>query len=93
MFKEKFDLETLYEVRRKLHEIQEWSFEQTNNNQELYHIIDGLCRVANMYNDVVVQSIRDNEIFTGNPQRYIESKLEASYSAYEYRKTNQKSFY
>ncbi|WP_046174953.1 hypothetical protein [Domibacillus indicus] len=93
MLTEKFDLETLYEVRKKLYEIQEWSFDQKNDHQELYHIIDGLCRVANMYNDVVVQAIRDNEIFTADPQRYIENKLKASYHAYENKKTNQKSFY
>ncbi|MEM1505229.1 hypothetical protein RG959_17665 [Domibacillus sp. 8LH] len=85
MLNEKFELEALYDVREKLHEIQEWSVAQTNDNQELYDIIDGLCRVANMYNDVVIQAVRDKEIFTANPQDYIESKLGASYGTYKYR--------
>lgn len=78
MLREKFDSETLKDLDQKLTEIQLWSI-SVKADHHLYDIIDGLCRVAGMYNDVIRQYIEDGEIVTSDPQRYIQSKFGLAY--------------
>ncbi|MEM5009402.1 hypothetical protein WKH57_01645 [Niallia taxi] len=79
---DKFDLESLRKVQEQLHDIQIWSISQ-QENQHLFDVIDGLCRVANMYNQVISQEIEDKHITTGDPQHYINNKLDYPYAVYK----------
>ncbi|MGG3448721.1 hypothetical protein [Domibacillus aminovorans] len=91
MLEEKFDLETLENVRKKLAEIQAWSTIQRKAAHELYDMIDGLCRVAHMYNMAIAQQIEDGYITTSNPQSYIQSKLSTPYAIYRWENSKRES--
>lgn len=91
MFREKldskFDLESLERTKQQLLDIQMWSTIQQvdNDTRELYDMIDGLCRVAHMYNMIITQEVRDKNIVTSDPQDYIDSKISYPYHIYKKR--------
>lgn len=75
---DKFNLHELEEVSRKLNEIQSWSVNHSGDTH-LLGIIDGLCRVANMYNMVIKEEIVNGHISTFDPEDYIKNKLREPY--------------
>lgn len=91
MLKEKFDLEKLELEKNKLLEIQLWSTLNRSDDHELYGIIDGLCRVAHMYNMIITQAIENEYITTSDPQGYIEAKLSVPYAIYLREKSKSES--
>ena len=80
---DKFDLESLRRTAKQLNEIQIWSTCQHDENRELYNMIDGLCRVAHMYNMVITQEVREGNVITSEPQDYIDSKISYPYTIYK----------
>ncbi|KRE71984.1 hypothetical protein [Paenibacillus sp. Soil750] len=85
MLEDKFDEISLKELDKKLKEIQLWATMQRSDEHMLYHMIDNLCRVAVMYNDVLMQLLRDGHIVTSDPLNYIEAKFSTPYSIYKKR--------
>lgn len=83
MLQEKFDETSLKELDKKLNEIQLWATIQRSDEHMLYHMIDNLCRVAGMYNDVLLQLLKDGHIVTSDPLNYIEAKFSTPYSIYQ----------
>lgn len=83
MLEQKFNLLSLYELNKKFNEIQVWATMQRSDEHMLYPMIDHLCRVAGMYNDVVIQLLKDGCIETGDPLGYIEGKFSTSYRIYQ----------
>jgi len=79
----KFDLPRLEELHKKLNEIQIWSTIQRSDEHMLYHMIDNLCRVAGMYNSVIMQLLEDAHIEAYDPLDYIEGKFSIPYSIYQ----------
>ncbi|MCF6409705.1 hypothetical protein [Pseudalkalibacillus salsuginis] len=72
---ETFDLDFLKQMNKQLNDIQLWATCQRCDEHNLYHVIDNLCRVAGMYNDVIEQHISDGYVTTGDPQVYINNKM------------------
>jgi hypothetical protein len=90
MLEEKFDLETLKDLKLKLNEIQIWSTIERSDDHELHLMIDGLCRVAHMYNMIITQQVKDGYITIADPQSYIEGKLGTPYKIYKREKSKRK---
>ncbi|WP_080845681.1 hypothetical protein [Cytobacillus gottheilii] len=91
---DKFDLNSLEQTKKQLLDIQLWATTQRTDDHQLYNVIDGLCRVAHMYNMVITQYVRDQgEISTADPQDYIDGKLSTPYAIYKRETDKSESLY